>query len=274
MDRSLRGDLQTHTTASDGALSTPELVSAAREAGVAVMAITDHETVAGWPKTTGRFPRVVGGVEISSFLDDQEFHLLGYFPGPIEVAAAFLKDLEEDRRRRFWQMVERAEGLGIPVRNFLVIPEGNVSLGRPHLARAIVAAGAAASVGEVFRTRLAEDGDIYVKRTPVPPIDVIEAFHADGGLVSLAHPAEIVGDIPWSEFRRWGLDGVEVYHPSADADTRTELLEIAQGSGLLVTGGSDFHAPDDDRLGEVFLPETPLLRFLSALERQRLLRSL
>jgi len=271
MDLTLRGDLQMHTTASDGALTTAELLRTAKAAGLAVVAITDHETIAGWPREAPRTPRVVRGVEISSFLDDQEFHLLGYFPGPLDVAASFLKDLEADRRRRFWKMVERAEAAGVPARNFLVIPEGNVSLGRPHLAAALVAAGAAASIADAFAGPLAPSGRFYVKRSPVPPIDVIEAFHADRGLVSLAHPAEIKGEIPWDEFRRWGLDAVEAYHPSADEERTRGFVERAENLGLLVTGGSDFHTPDESRPGVPFLPEGPLLRFLSALERQRLL---
>lgn len=267
----IRGDLHTHTHASDGALSTDDLMAHARQEGLAVIAVTDHETTAGWPPEGRRLPRVIGGVEVASIVDDQEFHLLGYFSGAADVTENLLREIREGRQGRFEAMIQKLEALGIDVRPHIQIPQGNVSLGRPHLAQALCRAGVVSTLPEAFERYLEEGAPAHVGREKVLPMDVIDAVHADQGLVTLAHPMLVKGEVPFDRLKGWGLDAIEVYHPSATPDDVTTLLEVAKAFRFLQTGGSDFHGQEGARLGIPFLPEEPLLSFLSALDRQRFL---
>lgn len=269
--RLLRGDLHTHTTASDGVLAPPELLALARKAGLAAVAVTDHETVDGWTGEASQVPRLIGGVEVATILDDTEFHLLGYFSGPPDITAGLLAEIREGRRRRFEMMLEKLDALGIDARSAVELPQGNASPGRPHIARALVKLELAASVADAFDRFLGEDGPAYVAREKVTPLEVIEAVHADFGLVTLAHPGQVRGEVPWRRLSDWGLDAVEVYHPSHPPAVSRQLLDVADAHGFLVTGGSDFHDPELGTLGVPALPEARLLAFLAALDRQRMI---
>lgn len=269
--RLLRGDLHTHTTASDGVLTSAELVAAAKESGLSALAVTDHETTDGWPDASTRVPRLIGGVEVATTVDDQEFHLLGYFAGTPDITARLLAEIREGRRRRFEAMLKKLQDLGIDATPAVELPSGNASPGRPHVARALVRMGLADSVPDAFRRYLAEGGPAYVGREKVAPLEVIEAVHADFGIVSLAHPGQIEAGVPWRRLADWGLDAIEVYHPTHPPAVSRELLDVADAHQFLVTGGSDFHDPALGSPGLPALPEGRLLAFLAALDRRQMI---
>lgn len=269
--RLLRGDLHTHTTASDGVLTPAEVIVRAKEKGLAAVAITDHETTDGWAHEASRVPRLIGGVEVATIVDDEEFHLLGYFTKPPDIAGRLLVEIGDGRRRRFETMLDQLQELGIDVRPAVELPPGNSSPGRPHVARALVRLGLAASVGDAFDRYLGEGGPAYVAREKVTPLEVIEAVHADFGLVTLAHPGQIKAEVPWRRLADWGLDAIEAYHPSHSPSVSRELVDVADTHGFLVTGGSDFHDPALGTIGLPALPESRLLSFLAALDRQEMI---
>ena len=269
----LRGDLHTHTLASDGALGTPALCTLARRQGLAVLAITDHDTVAGWPAAGPGWPQVVGGVQITTSLEGETIDLLGYYRQLPQITTLLLVDLQEARRKRVTQMVQQLKEAGADISD--LVPSGTelAELGRPHLAQALVRAGCAESVLDAFDRFLDKGRPGFVPRAEIQTKDVIEAMHADHGLAVVAFSAGGIPDALLGQLVEWGLDGLEAYHPRASAQETVAQLERAHHLGLLVTGGSDFHRPESSRLGVPALPEQPLLTFLAALERRQMIEA-
>ncbi len=267
----LRGDLHTHTVASDGALSTPALCQLAREEGLAVVAITDHDTVAGWPALGRTWPEVVGGVQLTTTWQDQTLDLLGYYQELPEITNLLLLDLKAARQKRVEAMVRLLKEAGADISDALPPAVALADLGRPHLAQALVRAGHAASVLDAFDRYLDKGRPGYVARAELIPRDVIEAVHADRGLAVLAWRPEPIVEPLISLLLEWGLDGVEAYHPRATPQETLSLLDFADRHGLVVTAGSDFHRPEDGRLGVPSLAEERLLVFLAALARRQMM---
>lgn len=243
-------DLHCHTTASDGALAPAEVVRLAHAAGVGVLAITDHDTVAAVEEAAVEARplgvRIVPGVEISARLGDKEIHVLGHFVDPSDARLlSSLADFGHKRRERAERMVEqlRAHGAPLPLEEVL---EGEGSVGRPHLARLLVAHGHARDFREAFDRWLGKGKPGWVDRPMPAAEDAIALIRGAGGAASLAHPrlSRVSGEELVS-LARAGLSGVEVDHPRQDGDAR-RILRLAAGSlGLEATAGSDFHeAPD------------------------------
>ena len=253
-------DLHTHTTASDGELSPQELVNAARAAGIGVLAVTDHDTMAGVPKALAAGEaagiEVIGGVEMSCHWRTaagrpQTVHVLGYFCDPRAEEMARLdrakRDSRSDRARR---MVERLNGLGVAV-TFERVREiaGDAQIGRPHIARAIIEGGYEDDWNRVFERWLGNDAPAYVsgERTLVP--EAIALIHAAGGLAVIAHPyydfhggrLELDRLLPAAV--ECGLAGLEVFYGSFADGERAWALSHAARYDLIPTGGSDFHGP-------------------------------
>ena len=242
-------DLHLHSLASDGRLSPTELVELAQRNGVQRLALTDHDTTAGVPEAVAAGRRlgveVVAGVELSADVGGaDELHMLGLFLDYEDQRfQSTLARLREGRIGRAEAMVGRLAELGVPV-SWERVQEiaGEASVGRPHLAEAMLRAGHVASIREAFDRFLANGGPAYVARERLTPERAIELIHAVGGLAVMAHPLE--GDgvthlIP--SLARAGLDGVECYYYSYNRQQVAGLVGLARTYGLVPTGGSDFH---------------------------------
>jgi predicted metal-dependent phosphoesterase TrpH len=249
-------DLHTHTTRSDGIVPPAELVAAAHAAGVRLLALTDHDTLAGYREVvaTDAVPAdltLLAGVEINAIVPrelglwEAELHVLGFGMDPADEAfEAVLATQRGRRRERFDETITRLRDLGTPVDDQLLdLTESEQdSLGRPTVARALIAAGHAASVEDAFERFLAWGRPAYVPRRGLDPIGAIRAIRAAGGLPSLAHFAEAPahGGVV-RELAEAGLGGLEVHYRSFDAATVSALGAIARDLGLVATGGSDYH---------------------------------
>jgi 3',5'-nucleoside bisphosphate phosphatase len=257
-------DLHTHTTASDGSLTPAALVDAARAAGLRVLAITDHDTTAGFDTVTGTAPagiELVPGIEISAVADGRDVHVLGYFIDPSSsTLRAFLERQRRDRVRRVEEMTRRLAALGCPISAdaLLATAAGGRSVGRPQIAAALVDAGYVQTRNEAFERFLEHGGPAYVPRHGATPEEVIAIVHAAGGLASLAHPGVTRRDDRIPALAAAGLDALEAHHSDHDPDAERRYRDLACELGLLVTGGSDFHGEGGHRaprLGMVSIPD-------------------
>jgi predicted metal-dependent phosphoesterase TrpH len=249
-------DLHTHSWVSDGTESPAELLGTAADAGVTVLALTDHDTTAGWDSAAEALPpgmRLVRGAEFSTESDDGHgrtvtAHLLGYLFDPADPAiVAEQERVRASRRNRTAQMVERlvADSLLTGHETALVLPPGTPA-GRPHVAQALVEAGVVSAVPEAFETHLAKGSRYYVEKYNTPIASAIAMIRTAGGVAVFAHAfarrrgpcvdASVIRDLAAA-----GLDGVEVDHPDHAPEDRAALRDLAAETGLLVTGSSDYH---------------------------------
>jgi predicted metal-dependent phosphoesterase TrpH len=243
-------DLHAHTNVSDGTLSPTALVEAAARAGLAAIAVTDHDHVGALPAARDAGVRlgvdVVTGIELSVDGPHGEIHLLGYlFDERDPRLLARLSELRDARERRGDAIVERLRALGLPITRDDVQAEvgpGATSLGRPHVARALMRKGAVASVQEAFDLYLAEGRSAYVPKARLSPREAIALVHGAGGLAVLAHPVTLRdADATARELAALGLDGIEVVHSKHREVERARFAALAEELGLVQTGGSDFH---------------------------------
>jgi predicted metal-dependent phosphoesterase TrpH len=246
-------DLHTHTTASDGLCSPTELVSRARAAGVSILSVTDHDTVAGCGAARRACEaatiQFVEGIEITAIADGGDVHVLGYFIDP--ESAALGRFLEEQRRRRLDRirlMIERLAGHGIALDAGRILgpaaDDAGRTIGRPALARALVERGDVESTTEAFDKWLARGRPAFVAREGPTPEEVFRQIHQSGGIAALAHPGLLNRD-SWIEgFVRAGLDALEAYHTDHDDIATDRYLQMAARLGLAVSGGSDYHGDE------------------------------
>ena len=245
-------DLHLHTTASDGAWSPAAVVQGAAKGGLDVISITDHDTVAGVhsAQEAARDLRVhvVPGIEISSTHGHADVHVLGYFVDP--DSDALRRHGESAGRRRvdrMKEMVERLQAQGVDVPYESVVdaagPDG-VVIGRPHLAKALVEGGHATSIWDAFDRLIGDEHDAFVPTHLLEPVDAVRLVLAAGGIPVWAHPpAELVdGLLP--TLIEAGLRGLEVYRPRPRRSQVTRLESICKATGLLMSGGSDWHNLD------------------------------
>jgi 3',5'-nucleoside bisphosphate phosphatase len=249
-------DLHTHTRRSDGLLDPATLVAAASAAGVTILAITDHDTLAGYREVVAANAVPTGmnllpGVEINALVTrdlglwEGELHILGFGmdPGDATFEAA-LAGQREQRRIRFDRTVERLLelGIGIDAQVALLASDGNDSLGRPTIARALMAAGHAESVEDAFRRLLGHGCPAYVPRLGLGPVEAIATIRAAGGLPALAHFREAPErEDVLRELVDAGLGGLEVYYRTFDQAAVDAVGEVAARLRLVPTGGSDYH---------------------------------
>ncbi len=265
-----RIDLHSHSIASDGELPAAEVAARAKKAGLAAWALTDHDTVAGLAEA-GRAAsalgiRLVPGIELSTFLGAKEIHVLGHFVDPDHVSLRRFEDfLAGHRRDRMRQIVAKLDGLGVRIRIEDVERwSGGKTLGRPHVARAVVAAGAVATVREAFDRYLGEGRPAYVGRFRLEVPEAVALVRGAGGTATIAHP--VVSGLEEREVERLreaGVDGLEVYHPDHEPGDREWLLRLANRIGLVPTAGSDFHGETispDRHLGGVTMPAEAFAR--------------
>jgi len=253
----VRIDLHAHSTASDGTDTPAELVATAAASGLNAVALTDHDTTAGWAEAVDALPaglRLIRGAEFSCIASDGRgggvsIHLLGYLFDPdAEVITAEQARLRDERRTRLRAMAERMATDGFPVDPDVLLAglPPDAPAGRPHLARALVSAGVVSSVAEAFHRFLNTGGPYYIGRADTDVRTVIRMVRAAGGVPVLAHPAAdrcgplVLPDLI-AELAAEGLAGVEADHPEHTGDERDGLRDLATALGLLITGSSDYH---------------------------------
>jgi predicted metal-dependent phosphoesterase TrpH len=246
----VRADLHSHSTASDGTSTPAEVMCRARAAGLDVIALTDHDTVAGHDEARAALPpglTLVPGMELSCRLDGHSVHLLGYLFDPAypELAAETAR-IRESRVRRAEEMVERLAELGVPVTWEQVRAiAGDGVVGRPHVARAMVEAGVIESPEQAFGPDwIGEGGPAHVRRYALDPARAIALVRAAGGVSVLAHPRARGWEVPdnvIAGLAAAGLGGIEVWHPDQDQAQRTALQDLAARLNLVASGGSDDH---------------------------------
>lgn len=253
--RMSRPDLHAHSTGSDGTLSPVELVRAAARAGVTTLAITDHDTFAGIDSLQGeKLPiEVLPGVELS-LADMHGLHLLGYGLSPAPELRQTVRDLADKRLKRARRMTERLAELGMPIDIDALMAHCGGSVGRLHIAWAMVEAGYVATTQEAFARWIGADGPAYVAGERLTMAEALPLMRRCGFVPVLAHPAELNKDILslralLESWQKQGLRGVEVYHPSQRGRGFTALDATVRRMGLLVTGGSDFHTSAGDAHG-------------------------
>jgi predicted metal-dependent phosphoesterase TrpH len=243
-------DLHAHSTASDGAASPSDLVAAARRANLAAIAITDHDTVAGVREATSAAARLgirlVPGVELSAVDADGETHLLGLHLSDLDALDGQLAELRDMRRTRAERMVERLNALGVRVSMDDVLAQAaGGAIGRPHVARALIARGWAPDMRTAFDRYLAAGRPAFVPKDRLSLADAIAIVHRAGGLAVLAHPGAAATTQRITALAALGLDGVEVRHPSHDDAEIGRILSLTERLGLLPSGGSDWHGAAD-----------------------------
>ena len=244
-------DLHTHSTCSDGTTPPDLLVREAREAGLSVVALTDHDTSDGWAAAADALPpglSLVRGAEISCVHDGISLHLLGYLYDPDEPAlAATLQGMRDSRRQRAEQMARmlEADGTGVTWERVQELAGGTV--GRPHLAQALIELGHVADIRGAFVPEwIGTRGRYWVPKRDLDVLDAIRLIRAAGGVTVFAHPAasgrgRTVGEDVIAEMAEAGLHGLEVDHYDHEPEARAALRGLAADLGLLVTGSSDFH---------------------------------
>jgi 3',5'-nucleoside bisphosphate phosphatase len=252
----MRIDLHTHSLASDGTMTPAELMDAAVQAGLDVIALTDHDTTAGWAPAAAARPdglTLVRGAELSCVVATPEgrrisIHVLAYLFDPTEQSfAAQRAELREHRLTRGHRIVERLAADGIPIEWAQVeqLAAGG-TVGRPHVARALVQLGMADSVDQAFRRYLYHGSPYHVPKQDLDAVVAVKAVRAAGGVPVFAHPrarsrGRIVGDDAIATLAEAGLGGLEVDHLDHGPEDRDELRALAKDLGLIVTGSSDFH---------------------------------
>ena len=239
-------DLHMHSTASDGAVAPRDVVIAAAAAGLTAIALTDHDTVDGVAegRQAGgeRGVEVIAGVELSAFEDDRETHLLGLHLSDLAAIEASLATFRSARRIRAERIVAVLNDLGVPVTLDAVMAEaGTGAIGRPHIARALIAGGWARDSREAFDRYLGFRKPAFVPKHTLGLADAIRLVHAAGGIAILAHPGG-TGMRAWLEtLAALGLDGVEVRHPGHSAEDIARLGALSDHLDLVPSGGSDWH---------------------------------
>jgi predicted metal-dependent phosphoesterase TrpH len=259
-------DLHTHTTASDGRCTPGELVARAWEAGVRVLAVTDHDTVAACEAVAAACApagiEFVTGIEITAVREGTDVHTLGYFLDVhAPVLAEFLRDQRRQRIARLRLMLDRLSTFGIVLDGDAILQpahdDPSTSAGRPWIARALVAAGHVASTNEAFDRWLARDRPAFVARIGATPDEVVARVHAAGGIASIAHPGLLARDEWLPPLVEAGLDAIEAYHTDHDEATTARYVAMAEKLGVAVSGGSDYHGDASHRarsIGGVSLP--------------------
>ena len=268
-------DLHLHTTASDGRCAPRELVERAAQAGVTVMAVTDHDTTAAVAEVRAaaraRGIQAISGIEITAVEEGRDLHVLGYLFDPLnEALGAFLLAQRAARIARVEAIGSRLAALGVPIASEPLVRlarrESGRSIGRPQVARAMVDAGHVADTREAFDRWLGHGCPGYVARAGPASEAVIEIIHQAGGIASLAHPGQLGLEARIPSLAEAGLDAVEAFHPDHDASLVNQYIQIARDLDLLLTGGSDFHGDPAHGLapGSVTLPAAEFARLRDA----------
>ena len=241
-------DLHTHTTASDGQDTPAELVNFAVQQGISVLGVTDHDTVEALAQVQRHADEagitLIPGVELSTTVDRAEVHVLGYFVDINDDGfTGALAELAANRVSRIERMIEKLHGLGYHIDGDSILAQADFgTIGRPHVARALIEIGAATDVSDAFDRFLKAGRPGYIPRDPFLPEDAVKLLADHGAIPTLAHPystRDIDGTL--KRLVPAGLRGFETYYAEYSPEQHTELRSIADSWGLIPTGGSDYH---------------------------------
>ena len=260
-------DLHVHSTASDGSRAPADVVQEAKRVGLAAIALTDHDTVDGVAEAaiagSAVGVRVVPGVELSAVEGDVETHILGLHLSDTGELEARLVELRDMRRTRAERIVRRLNELGVRIAMSDVLEQAaGGAIGRPHVARAMIADGWAVDFRDAFDRYLGNGKPAFVSKDRLAVSDAIELIHRAGGLAILAHPAQAGTRERVQAFVELGIDGVEVRHPSHSAEDAARLAALVEHFGLVPSGGSDWHGSGEGprTLGAMRVPAEWLSR--------------
>lgn len=245
-------DLHTHSTFSDGRYTPTQLVEAAVKSGIGVLAITDHDSWNGIDEARqaasryGDKIKIITGVELGTQLGSESVHILGYH---VDMTCRPLQEKMDEmrcaREQRLFKMLAKLDDLGYHITVDACDPK-NRAVGRPHVAKALVAARYFAAVQDVFDVLLKRGAPAYVPQPKLSPAEAVSLIHQAGGIAVLAHPSELEdGSLPERLVTAYPFDGIEVYHPSADKEAQQRWLRLANEHKLRISGGSDFHGIPD-----------------------------
>ena len=238
-------DLHSHSTASDGALPPEGVIAAAVKAKLSAIALTDHDTLAGVPAAIAAAPdglRVIPGVELSLFDGDREVHMLGLHIEKVAELEHELIGVRETRRTRAEEIVAKLNALGVPVTIEAVFAEaGDGAVGRPHIAKAIIAGGWVRDQRQAFDQYLGGGKPANVEKFKLSVADGIRLIHDAGGIAVFAHPSYDGTRERVESLIAAGVDGLEVKHPGHSNEDTRRIQALADHFGLVVSGGSDWH---------------------------------
>lgn len=273
-----KGDFHTHSTASDGVLSPTELVDLVASQGVRYHALTDHDSTEGIAEARTAAAKHAGytlipGVEMGTDIEGAEVHMLGLYldPGDADLQA-LLTRLRAGRVDRGYGIVEKLRGMGIMI-EWERVKEiaGDASVGRPHIAQALVEGGYVPKVADAFEKWIGRNGPAYVERDKMTPAESVRCIVERGGMACLAHPADLQGlDALLDELAGAGMQAMEVFYKDYLPETVERLRVTAERHGLLPLGGSDYHGifgNQEPLPGNIPLPDAAIERFLEAAAR-------
>lgn len=272
-----KGDFHLHSTASDGVHSPTWVMERAASNGVRVLSLTDHDTTAGLAEAQAAADhlgiRLIPGIEISTDLGKADVHMLGYgFDVNAKPLQDFLAWQREGRLGRTRKIVEILRENGMPLEIDRVFEiAGEATVGRPHVARALLERGYVSSVQEAFDLWLGNGKPADVDREKLSPEEAIRVIHENGGLVFIAHAIFIGDDYATAveQLAGWGADGLETYYKHYDAEQVAAHEALAARLGLATSGGSDYHGlgnPDDREIGDIPFPDDKVDAFVAFLE--------
>jgi 3',5'-nucleoside bisphosphate phosphatase len=255
-------DLHTHSTASDGTLPPEEVIAAAQKCGLFALALTDHDTIDGVraARQAGERAgiRVIAGVELSAFEGEREVHLLALHLSQLESLEKRLLELRASRHARAGRIVEKLNSIGIPLSLDEVLKESNGgAVGRPHVARALMARGLVSDFKDAFMRYLGANGSAFVPKDKLSAEDAIAIAHEAGAIAVWAHPGDGGRRERLEPLVAAGLDGIEVRHPSHSSEDTKRLQALADFFNLVPSGGSDWHGSNEGprRLGMMNVPK-------------------
>ena len=263
-------DLHIHTTYSDGAFSPEQVVDTALECSLDVIALTDHDNIlshkiaSDYVKKQGLKLEIIPGVEINTIYKGYEVHILGYF---MDVNNSEFQELLKtqqqarvDQTTQIVDLLNKKAGIRVKYEDIKSLVAQGGSIGRPHIARAIVSAGGVANVMEAYAKYINDSSPVYVARKTVSPHDAVEIINDAGGIPVFAHPIDVdISEKLTKELVSYGLRGIEAYHRKHSPAVVEYFSSLAEKYGLIITGGSDFHAPSVNHgailMGKNFVPD-------------------
>lgn len=268
----MKCDLHIHSNYSDGVFTPEKIADTAIDVGLQAIALTDHDNVLSadvarkYLKEQGKDDKleIIQGVEVNTLHKGYEVHILGYFMNVEDFDFQNMLKLQQKARitqtKEIISLLAKKEGIKIKLEDIInqVAPGG--SIGRPHIAKAITSAGGTTSVIESYAKYIHENSPVYVNRKTVSPHDAVEIIYNAGGIPVIAHPHDIdIAEELIKELMKYGLRGIEAYHRKHSPACVEYFSTMAENLGLIVTGGSDFHAPNLANgqiiLGKNFIPE-------------------
>lgn len=268
----MKTDLHIHTYYSDGVFSPEKIVDTAIDVGLQVIALTDHDNVLSYKVAKDYLKKenkedkleIIQGVEINTLYKNYEVHILGYFMDTKNSDFQNLLKTQQQARvkqtKEIINLLSKKEGIKIKFEDIKKqVAEGG-SIGRPHIAKAITNAGGTSNVIEAYAKYIHDDSPVYIRRKTVSPHDAVEIIYDAGGIPVIAHPHDIdIAESLIKELMSYGLRGIEAYHRKHSPACVEYFSSMAEELGLIVTGGSDFHAPNIMNgqiiLGKNFVPE-------------------